>query len=218
MKKRILIGALIVGIFTVGTVTISSSASDRFTQPFADLKTSLEKNKPLKDEVIVKVGRASITRKNLEDLRSQKKIQMEISGQKVSLDDKDLLEKLITDELLLQKAEELHVAASLEDGKKRAMEAREILKQSPEAQVVQQKIIESLGLTEDQYWNDHAPAQYQKLQSISNAIDKLVELGQIPDSQDPNIYGQNVQKFKKELYENALTSKVVRVESKDISL
>ncbi|BBI30776.1 hypothetical protein [Cohnella abietis] len=218
MKKRLLIGTLAVVIVAVGAIMMSASASDTTFQTFKELRETLARNKKIEDITIVQVGSYSITKKNLEDYRAQIQNQNSISGISTSIADKDLLKKLITDQLLIQKADELNVSASLEDGKKQAAENRDFLKTQPnDAQEFQRKIIESLELTEDQYWNDYVPAQYQKLKTISNAIDKLVELKQIPDNDNPNIYGQNILEFKEIIYNQAIEQKIV-ITSTDVAL
>ncbi|MCM3261179.1 hypothetical protein M3664_25665 [Paenibacillus lautus] len=77
-------------------------------------------------------------------------------------------------ELMLQLADEEGVAASLEDGAQRARQLRETLESQPR-QVQEQhlRMLDAMGVSEDQYWEDYSPPEYRDMLSIERFMNKL---------------------------------------------
>ncbi|MGG4340853.1 hypothetical protein [Paenibacillus lautus] len=88
-------------------------------------------------------------------------------------DDSALLKEMATKELMLQLADEQGVAASLEDGIQRAKELRKTLQTQPQ-QVQEQhtRILDTMGISEDQYWEDYSPPEYRDMLSIERFMNK----------------------------------------------
>lgn len=75
---------------------------------------------------------------------------------------------------MLQLADEQGVAASLEDGIQRAKDLRKTLQTQPQ-QVQEQhsRILDTMGISEDQYWEDYSPPEYRDMLSIERLVNKL---------------------------------------------
>lgn len=219
MKKRQI--ALVVAgfIFVAVATSFSVFAGDKYLGPFSSLKPKLTANKAFEKEIIVQVGNEFITKRTLEDFRAYKELEKQLSNNpSISLKDNDLLEELITEKLLLQKAKEEKVEASLEDGKKEAARLRELLaKQPQEARDMQARVIESTGLSEEAYWNEYAPKQYQDQLTVTNLVNKLIRDGVLTVTKDPNEFGQKYREYRKQLYRMSLGDKV-KVLDKNIVL
>lgn len=75
---------------------------------------------------------------------------------------------------MLQLANEQGVAASLEDGIERAKELRKTLETQPrQVQEQQLRILDTMGISEDQYWEDYSPPEYRDMLSIERLVNKL---------------------------------------------
>lgn len=74
---------------------------------------------------------------------------------------------------MLQLADEEGVAASLEDGAQRARQLQETLERQPR-QVQEQhlRMLNAMGISEDQYWEDYSPPEYRDMLSIERFMNK----------------------------------------------
>lgn len=58
---------------------------------------------------------------------------------------------------------------TLEDGKEEAEKIRGILEQQPQnVRDVHKKLLQSMDMNEEEYWNEYAPGEYQKILSVQN--------------------------------------------------
>lgn len=199
---KVLTGTLIIaGVLTAGAV---SFAEDPLSTTSKNIMETVQTNNQLVSHAIVDVDGEKITNVDLLNYKAYKSIE------NTQVSDQELLENMITEKLYLQLAKEKNVYATLEDGKKMAEENRQILDSQPkEVKETQQKMIEMMGLTEDQYWNDFAPVEYQKIISAQN-LSALLEQQKVLhyNVEDINDYGLELQQFKHELYEQAKGNKV----------
>lgn len=215
-KKITLLAAAI--CITAAVTSISALATDKFSEPFSMLQTKLVQNKNFANDNIVQVGDLFITKKNLEDFKAYKGLEFNLNNSQISLKDSDLLEELIIEKLILLKAQEYNVVASLDDGKKEAAQAREILSKQPqEDQAMQDRFIATTGLTKDEYWNNYAPKQYQDQRSAVNLLNKLTGDGVLTVGKDLNEFGKKYREYRKALYQSSLESKI-KVIDKNITL
>ncbi|MGG4034311.1 hypothetical protein ABEV74_11510 [Paenibacillus cisolokensis] len=206
-KKHIMIASVVIaGALTFGV--LSTSAIDPFTSTTDDIKKELEENKGIEKKALVMVGETPITTIDLANYKSYKKVD------NVKSSDEELLKELVIEELFLQLAKEKNVYATFEQGMAEAKKNRQILEsQSQQVQDVQQKFIELTGLTEEQYWTDLAPKEYQKLISMQNLVKKLVEVGELKQSEDPNEFGKELREYKEKLFKAQLNKKVKVLDS-----
>lgn len=130
-------------------------------------------------------------------------------------DDATLLKEMATKELMLQLANEQGVAASLEDGIQRAKELRKTLETQPR-QVQEQhlRILDTMGISEDQYWEDYSPPEYRDMLSIERLVNKLTT--DIKSTQ-PDVI-TSTQQLKDELLNTALDEQRIIVLDPDIQL
>lgn len=139
---------MLTGALTVGVISSSATKTE--------------------DKVLVQVGSDEIT--NVE-LLTFKKMN---SFSSTDLSDSEIVEYMVKEKLVLQLAEQVGVSATLEEGKMEAQKHREILDQQPkEVQDTHKKIVKAMGITEDEYWEDYTPSQYQDLLSMQNLFDKM---------------------------------------------
>ncbi|WP_106767336.1 hypothetical protein [Paenibacillus faecalis] len=148
-KKMLLaLGILLTGALTVGVISSSATKTE--------------------DKVLVQVGSDEIT--NVE-LLTFKKMN---SFSSTDLSDSEIVEYMVKEKLVLQLAKQVGVSATLEEGKMEAQKHREILDQQPkEVQDTHKKIVKAMGITEEEYWEDYTPSQYQDLLSMQNLFDKM---------------------------------------------
>jgi hypothetical protein len=213
MRKKItVIASAIVITATVSLFAIvsPSKANDIYSTPFSNLKQTLKQNKQFEKQNIVLVNDEAISKNQLEDYKSYKKSQKEINNDaSITLDDSTLLKELITEKLLLQEAKSKNVEASIEVGKHEAEKMIEFLKTQPQnVQDFQKNVIDVLGISEEQYWNEYAPKQYQDLESLKNLSDKLSAEGILPNGKDFNDFGKKYNEYKKNLYNMEIGKKV----------
>ncbi|MNN86381.1 hypothetical protein D3C81_2037920 [compost metagenome] len=75
-----------------------------------------------------------------------------------------------------------------------------------------------MGLSEDQYWNDFAPAEYQKILTSKNLTKKLIEDQIIKADQYNNEFGKQLDQFKQKLYLSSLKNKTLKALDSSIHL
>lgn len=163
-----------------------------------------------KSSVLVRIGGSEITSKDLEKYKTFRSM-----GENLVLDNSKLLEELITEKLYVQLAEEQGVAAPLTKGKQEAEKYRKILEQQPQKiKNVQKKLIEVMGITEEDYWNIYAPAEYQKFQSMQNLTQHLINSNKL-DISSPD-FAKQLADYKHELFQSALHENKIEVIDKSI--
>ncbi|KEQ23439.1 hypothetical protein [Paenibacillus tyrfis] len=211
---------LLVAVVCVSAAVSSLSvfASDKFSEPFSKVETNLTKNKAYANEKLVQVGNDYVSKKELLDFKANKEFEMSLSNNpSLSLKEGDLLEELVTEKLLLQKAKELNVEATIEDGKKEAFRVKDILeKQNKDVQDFQKRVIALTGLSEEEYWKSYAPKLYQEQLTQANLLLKLQKDGVLSVDEDLNKFGEKYREYRKGLYKSSLGNKVKSLDAKTL--
>ncbi|MBX4147714.1 hypothetical protein [Paenibacillus lautus] len=205
-KKMIIsLGILLTGALTFGA--ISSSAIDPLTSELNRIKTNTEINNKTDTSVLVHVGQREITTTDVLNYREHNSL----SQSTTDFTDSDILKHMIKEELFLQLAEKEGVSATLEQGKLEANRMRELLnQQSKEVQDTQKKFIEAYGVTEDEHWENVAPAIYQKLLSKQNLAEKILN-EQNSLQKEPSDTASLINQYKEQLFKSAITDGTVKV-------
>jgi len=152
----------IASVLTISTILYFTDASDRSGGKH-------RMNDSLDGQALIQVGATYITRTHL----TAYKVNLTKSDTPLS-DDSTLLKEMAAKELMLQLADEEGVAASLEDGAQRARQLREKLESQPgQVQEQHMRMLDAMGISEDQYWEDYSPPEYRDMLSIERFINKL---------------------------------------------
>ncbi|WP_256719661.1 hypothetical protein [Paenibacillus glucanolyticus] len=117
--------------------------------------------------------------------------------------------------MMLQLADDEGVAASLQDGVKRARQLRKTLESQPQ-QVQEQhlRMLDTMGISEDQYWEDYSPPQYRDMLSIERLVNKLMT--EMKTNQPDTIISK--EKLKAHLLTMALDEQRIVIFDPDIQL
>lgn len=193
----------VASVLTVSIILFFTDASDRSGQHH-------RMNDNINGQALVQVGSTYITHTHLTAYKNN------LAHSTASLpDDATLLKEMATKELMLQLANEQGVAASLEDGIQRAKELRKTLETQPR-QVQEQhlRILDTMGISEDQYWEDYSPPEYRDMLSIERLVKKLTT--DIKSTQ-PDVI-TSTQQLKDELLNTALDEQRIIVLDPDIQL
>lgn len=193
----------VASVLTVSIILFFTDASDRSGQHH-------RMNDNMNGQALVQVGSTYITHTHLTAYKNN------LAHSTASLpDDATLLKEMATKELMLQLANEQGVAASLEDGIQRAKELRKTLETQPR-QVQEQhlRILDTMGISEDQYWEDYSPLEYRDMLSIERLVKKLTT--DIKSTQ-PDVI-TSTQQLKDELLNTALDEQRIIVLDPDIQL
>lgn len=193
----------VASVLTVSIILFFTDASDRSGQ-------NHRMNDNINGQALVQVGSTYITHTHLTAYKNN------LAHSTASLpDDATLLKEMATKELMLQLANEQGVAASLEDGIQRAKELRKTLETQPR-QVQEQhlRILDTMGISEDQYWEDYSPPEYRDMLSIERLVKKLAT--DIKSTQ-PDVI-TSTQQLKDELLDTALDEQRIIVLDPDIQL
>lgn len=199
-RKYIAILSIVVAsVLTVSIILFFTDASDRSGQ-----------HHRMNGQMLVQVGSTCITDTHLTAYKNN----LAHSASPLP-DDSTLLKEMATKELMLQLANEQGVAASLEDGIQRAKELRKTLETQPR-QVKEQhlRILDMMGISEDQYWEDYSPPEYRDMLSIERLVNKLTT--DIKSTQ-PDVI-TSTQQLKDELINTALDDQRIIVLDPDIQL
>ncbi|UHA75614.1 hypothetical protein [Paenibacillus sp. 481] len=203
MKKRIL---LVVSSIAALSILIGSfaGATDPLTTVSSQVNVeirAINSNQPID---LVKIGDVLITNNDLQSLKAYKKLE-----EKPVPSDSELLKEIIIDELYLLKAKEEGVYVSLEDGKREAERLRAVLNAQPSnVQEVQKKILIAMGKSDDEYWSDFAPVEYQKLLSRQNLTNKLMETNVLDESLQYEDFSKKLQEYKNNMFNSEFNTKV----------
>lgn len=199
-------------------VAFSVAASDKYSAVFSEVKANIIDSDQASDKEILKVGNALVTAKDLAKYRAYKEGQSKINDSfKIDTSTATLLKEIVIEKLEAQKAADLDVAATLEEGKAEAEKIREFFEaQSTEVQKFQKDLIDAMGFTEETYWAEVAPEQYKSLLTTKNLYSKLVELNVI--SNDIQNYGQNILDYQERIYSDAKTNGTLIILDQSVSL
>lgn len=191
IKKHLTILVIVFSLVVLSSATIS--AEDPLTSKISDISSDISMIEKLPLKTIANVKGTLITNHDILKYKAYNQVSEK------SLSDDEILELLITEELFLQLAEEKGVAASLDDGYNLAREYRQILmSQEPDVLLTHAKLLTTMGMSEEHYWNVYAPKEYQKQMSIQNLTDFLIK-EKVIDSSDPKLVMQQLNDFKKQL-------------------
>lgn len=121
----------------------------------------------LKDDskVLAKVNGANITQQQVDTLRKSS-----------IFSEKEMIEKLINDELLLIKAKDLKIKVTDKEAKAETEKNRELIERAEDIEDVKatiEDIILKLGVTEEEYWDKYAIQSYKRLMTIGKTRQSL---------------------------------------------
>lgn len=160
-KYITILSIAVASVLTVSIILFFTDASDRSGRNHG-------MNDNMNGQALIQVGSTYITHTHLTTYKNN------LAHSTAPLpDDSALLKEMATKELMLQLADEQGVAASLEDGIQRAKELRKTLQTQPQ-QVQEQhtRILDTMGISEDQYWEDYSPPEYRDMLSIERFMNK----------------------------------------------
>ena len=117
---------------------------------------------------------ATVNGKNI----TQQQIDMARIGSVFS--EKEMLEKVIDEELLLEKAKDLKISVSDKEAKAEAKKQRKLFEEmlknadnKDELKTTMDNIIKKVGITEEEYWNSYAVQGYKMALIIGKTREKL---------------------------------------------
>ncbi|WP_341347407.1 hypothetical protein [Paenibacillus sp. FSL H3-0469] len=199
MKKKY-IASFAVLFAGVISFSVMLSAETPLETKSSQIPKQVESNLQLETKTIFQLDKISITNQDVENFKAYQQI-----GDS-SLTDKEIIEQLATEQIYLSVAQQKNVAATLEEGKQEALKNREILKTQPQnIQNTQLKLIKLMGLDEEEYWNDFAPKEYQKILTAQNLTKLLLEENILKyNSNQPQEFGKELKAYKHNLYVQAL--------------
>ncbi|MFE9275502.1 hypothetical protein ACQKLN_01425 [Paenibacillus glucanolyticus] len=157
-----ILSVAVASVLTISTILCFTDASDRSGQKH-------RMREDLNGQTLIQVDSTYITRTDLSAYKNN------LTQSDTPLpDDSTLLREMATKELMLQLADDEGVAASLQDGVKRARQLRKTLESQPR-QVQEQhlRMLDTMGISEDQYWEDYSPPEYRDMLSIERLVNKL---------------------------------------------
>ncbi|MCT1399755.1 hypothetical protein M4D81_12050 [Paenibacillus sp. p3-SID867] len=202
-KYIAILSIAVASVLTVSIILFFTDASNRSGQHH-------RLNDNMNGQALVQVGSTYITHTHLTAYKNS------LAHSTAPLpDEATLLKEMATKELMLQLAYEQGVAASLEDGIQRAKELRKTLETQPR-QVQEQhlRILDTMGISEDQYWEDYSPPEYRDMLSIERLVNKLTT--DIKSTQ-PDVI-TSTQQLKDKLLNTALNEQRIIVLDPDIQL
>lgn len=202
-KYIAILSIAVASVLTVSIILFFTDASNRSGQHH-------RMNDNMNGQALVQVGSTYITHTHLTAYKNN------LAHSTAPLpDDATLLKEMATKELMLQLAYEQGVAASLEDGIQRAKELRKTLETQPR-QVQEQhlRILDTMGISEDQYWEDYSPPEYRDMLSIERLVNKLTT---DTKSTQPDVI-TSTQQLKDKLLNTALDEQRIIVLDPDIQL
>lgn len=194
---RKLVCSFMITLCLVLLIASSSVADDSQDAAFYNAKLQLERLKNIPVIPVAKVGKDEIT--NHDVWRYQ--IFISLNGELLSED--EVLDRLIKEELYLQLAHERGAAASLAEGREMAERPRQLLTvQDAKAYEIHHRFLKLMDMTDDEYWNEYAPAEYQRMISMQNLTNLLISEGRI----DPDPHA--LIRFQQALYQERAHSHV----------
>jgi hypothetical protein len=217
MKKLAI--SLSVAALVGSALAFSSFATDEQTDIFRSLKAELADINSTKEISFAQVENEDITNKEFQIYKAYMNANQKLNNIQRKLSDSELLKDLVIDKLLVQEAEKQGVAVSLKEAEVHSQEMRKILESTTDekAKDFQKNVIEVTGLSEEEYWEKHAPSAYRNQLSIQNLIEKLVRDGILPNAaEDPDSFDKAYQNYKEDLY--ASHSKKVKIFTDEIQL
>jgi len=201
--------SIILSLFIVAILSLSvnAAANDPLSSKTNEIQKKVAEISNMDKEVLAQVGESVITNIDVLKYKAYSEIQSEAgSDEELSISlgtELSILEELITEELYLQLANEKGVSATIEDGLMESHKNRKVLESQPQRiRDIQEKLIASMGVSEEEYWNEIAPREYQKIISVQNLTNLLIEDGTLSfDGDKINGFGQELKNFKRDLYE-----------------
>lgn len=154
------------------------------------------------DEILVRVRNKDITIQEFLKYKASSEALNELY-QAPAISEEEMISKLIVSNILIIEAEELGVAATYEDAKKYTEDVRRQLNDPDEAEAKSMvtKIMESMNMDEDTYWNEVALPGYQISLTKDNLLAELKKNGELKGGD------QSERAFEKNNYEKKLLKK-----------
>lgn len=154
------------------------------------------------DEILVRVRNKDITIQEFLKYKASSEALNELY-QAPAISEEEMISKLIVSNILIIEAEELGVAATYEDAKKYTEDVRRQLNDPDEAEAKSMvtKIMESMNMDEDTYWNEVTLPGYQISLTKDNLLAELKKNGELKGGD------QSERAFEKNNYEKKLLKK-----------
>lgn len=206
-SKKSMIALLLFMAITL-SLSLSANAGDPISSKITEVQDRVADISNIDEQILAQVGDSAITNIDVLKYQAYSEIQIDtvaLNGVSSSIpSEDDILKELLTEELFLQLAKERGVDATLEEGRKEAQKNREILEAQPQQiRDIQEKLIKGIGVSEEEYWTEIAPEEYQKFISAQNLTTLLVEEGALKFNEaDVNAFATELKEFKRDLYEN----------------
>ncbi|TKI57492.1 hypothetical protein E8L90_19655 [Brevibacillus antibioticus] len=216
--KKLAVSLSVIALIGSG-LAISSFATNEQTDIFHSLKAKLNDINSSPETKFAQVENEDITNKEFQIYKAYMNANQKLNNIDEKLSDTDLLKDLVIDKLLVQEAEKQGVAVSLEKAKEHSQEMRKTLESTTDekAKEFQKNVINVTDLSEDEYWESHAPEAYRNQLSIQNLIEKLVQDEILPNAtNDLEAFNEAYKKYTDELYENH--SEEVKIFTNEIQL
>jgi len=202
------------GVCIFASVTwsfVPVSAYSEKIDVFKKLNLKLVKTDSMPDKIKVRVRDAVLTTRQFERYKAFRQSEAELKSETPPTDEM-LLEEWITEELLYQQAMKENVGVSLDEAMKEVQKAKAFLESLPpdsEIRRFHRQVLEAMGVSEEQYWNEIMPSEYRKMMSISRLYDELVKRGQLrPPSGDSNEWAEQIRRYRHQRYQESIGKEV----------
>lgn len=169
MKKILIsISIIILSIVSIGLTEVALGESP-FRELGKKIAVNTENNQSVQTGVVPKkVNGESINPKDISDYQAYLE---EVQGQKSDVAKQNAIDKVIEDTILYNEAKKRNLVISIEEAKAFSQSQRNIInndqtQNSQEVKLMISNLIEGLGITEEQYWNEYAVKGYLKYNSI----------------------------------------------------
>lgn len=171
---------------------------------FGTLKEKWQETKVSDVKVLAEVNGVQITNKDfnpyLYTVRANEQL-----NHLAPATDQEIWNDYLKELLLYKEGVKNGFSVSAEQAKAYAVQMRETLaKADSKAQKFQKRIIDSMGVDEETYWNEIAPFQYQRELTVTNYVDSLIRSGRLPNpSASQEAYKAAFEKMKEDLLQKS---------------
>ncbi|CCQ96615.1 hypothetical protein CULT_460024 [[Clostridium] ultunense Esp] len=169
----------IVGIIALFLLSILFDAENIYDLVFGTLKEKWQETKDSDVKVLAEVNGVQITNKDFNPYLYTVRANEQLNHLSPETDQK-IWNDYLKEHLLYKEGVKNGFSVSAEQAKAYAEQMRETLaKADSKAQEFQKRIIDSMGVDEETYWNEIAPFQYQKELTVTNYVDSLIRSGRL---------------------------------------
>jgi hypothetical protein len=175
MKKINFKFVIIVSVGIIAVVTlftnlnfkskVSASKDPYQENALRNIKTSNEKISSEIEVPFVKINGVSFSNKDFHRTKMVRKSNLEFNRQQPD-DDTKILKKFIKEKAVLLEADKQGIVVTRKEAEDYAKGARKAVSQSEEQKQSIDNIINALGLTEDEYWNEYSVDAYLVLSKV----------------------------------------------------